>query len=167
MKKESGITLISLIIYVIVMTFVVAAVSGITASFYSNLNDFDKGSESAVSYSKFNMYFIKDIKRKGIQISEAHEDYIILTYEKEAADNEIGGGISVSGGETMQIEYVLQNNILYRNKVKICENVNELLITADNVNNIVKIQMTIGDYKKETTYKLESIDTLSSEGPVI
>ena len=46
--------------------------------------------------------------------------------------------------------YALQNNILYRNKVKICENVNGLLITADDANNTVKIQMTIGDYKKDS-----------------
>ena len=52
MKKEQGITLISLIVYVILMTFIVAAMSSITASFYTKINDFDSDSESAVAYSQ-------------------------------------------------------------------------------------------------------------------
>ena len=58
MKKEQGITLISLIVYVILLTFIVAAISSITSSFYANINNFDNESESAVAYSKFNMYFL-------------------------------------------------------------------------------------------------------------
>ena len=45
MKKEQGITLITLILYVILMTFVVAGVSVVTSAFYTNVNEFDKESE--------------------------------------------------------------------------------------------------------------------------
>ena len=163
MKKEQGITLISLIVYVILLTFIVAAISSITSSFYANINNFDNESESAVAYSKFNMYFLNDIKRKDAKIEEAHNDYIILSYIKSDENSEPDEGISVSGDETINVEYLVQNNILYRNKVKICEDVESILIEADEQNNTVKIKMKIGDYEKTTTYVLEHIDIEDTE----
>lgn len=163
MKKEQGITLISLIVYVILMTFIVAAISSITASFYTNINDFDSDSESAVAYSKFNMYFVNDIKRKGAKIEEVYDDHIILSYVVGENDTSADSGVSISGEETVNVEYIVQNNILYRNKVKICENVDNVLITADEANNIIKINMTIDDYEKTTTYVLEDINVESSD----
>ena len=104
MKKEQGITLISLIVYVILMTFVIAAISSITASFYVNINDFDDESESAVAYSKFNMYFINDIKRKDAKIEEVYNDYIILSYTVSDGDTDVDTGITVSGDETINVD---------------------------------------------------------------
>lgn len=91
MKKEQGITLITLIIYVLLMTFILAGISSITASFYSNMNEFDKESESAVAYSKFNMYFLTDIKRKNAKIESSGRKYVVIAYEKD--------GEGVSGGD--------------------------------------------------------------------
>lgn len=163
MKKEQGITLISLIVYVILMTFVIAAISSITASFYVNINDFDDESESAVAYSKFNMYFINDIKRKDAKIEEVYNDYIILSYTVSDGDTDVDTGITVSGDETINVEYLVQNNILYRNKVKICEDVESILIEANEQNSTVKINMKIGDYEKTTTYVLEDINVEETE----
>lgn len=167
MKKEQGITLISLIVYVILMTFIIAGISSITASFYANINSFDNESESAVAYAKFNMYFINDIKRKGAQIQEAYDDYIIISYTIESTETQNIEGVTISGNDTVSVEYLVQNNILYRNKVKICEDVDSILITADEENNSVKISMTIGDYEKTTTYVLENLDTESEDNEEI
>lgn len=155
MKNEQGITLITLIVYVILMTFIVAGASSITASFYSNINEFDKASEEAVSYSKFNMYFITDIKRQNAKITQSSNNYVVISYE-DIVEVDNGSGIVVQEKKTGNVEYSVQNNILYRNKVKICENVKDVLIIADNTNNTIKIDMTIGSYKKTTTYKLEN-----------
>ena len=57
MKKEKGVTLISLIIYVIMLTFAIAGISAITSSFYSNVNELDGDAKGAVAFSKINMYF--------------------------------------------------------------------------------------------------------------
>ena len=78
MKEEKGITLISLIVYVILMSLVISAISSITASFYTNINEFDNESESAVAFSKFNMYFINDIKKENMTIDEFYDDYLLL-----------------------------------------------------------------------------------------
>lgn len=137
MKKENGITMLSLIIYVLLMIFVVAAISNITASFYKNVNDFDTESESAVAYSKFNMFFLNDIKKDNIEIEDYKDNYIILALNGE------------------EIQYSIQNNALYRNKVKICENVNNASITVNDGNKIT-INLKIGDYQKVTTYVIEN-----------
>lgn len=156
MKKEQGITLISLIVYVILMTFIIALISSITASFYANVNEFDNDSESAVAYAKFNMYFVNDIKREGATIQEASNDYIIISYTTETSQ-ENSEGVTVSSKETAYVEYLVQNEILYRNKVKICENVKGVSITADKENNIINVNMTIGDYEKKATYVIEDM----------
>lgn len=163
MEKERGITLISLIIYVLLITFVVAGVSTITATFYSNVNDFDKNSESAVAYSKFNMYFLTDIKKYNAKVVSTGENYIVLSYVTGETQT-TSGGLTVTGGKTNTVEYSVQNNAIYRNKVKICENVNSVVIDASNAdNNIITIEMTIGDYIKSTTYKLENLQIETTE----
>ena len=47
MKNENGVTLISLIIYVILITLVVAGVSAITASLYGNVNMYKEDLEGS------------------------------------------------------------------------------------------------------------------------
>ena len=70
MKEEKGITLIALIIYISLMSFVVAGVTAITKSFYSNINEFDKTSASATAVAKFNMYFVNDLKAAQVKVNE-------------------------------------------------------------------------------------------------
>lgn len=146
MKNEKGITLIALIIYVILMTFVVAGVSAITSSFYTNLNEVDENSKSAVAFSKFNMYFIKDIKSKDVRIESSSKDQIQLSFTDDNEKNET-------------VRYSVQNNSLYRNKVKICDDIKDVKITVDNNtegrNPSVTVYLKIKKYEKTTTYALE------------
>ena len=166
MKKEQGITLITLIIYILLMTFILAGVSSITASFYSNTNEFDKESESAVAYSKFNMYFLTDIKRKNASIESSGRNYVIITYEDDG--NSVGSGdITVEGAETGRVEYSKQNDSLYRNKVKICDNVDDAVFTTDIEENTVRVEVIIGEYQRSTVYKLENVNNDVQDMPEI
>lgn len=142
MKEEKGITLISLIMYVIIMTFVIAGVSLITSSFYNNIRQFDNESDSVVSYSKFNMFFLNDIKRNGVEIDDYQNNYIILTYKKDSKD--------------VSVQYSAQNDSLYRDRVKICDNVQDAKFTFDTSNNTIKVYLKIGNYEKTTTYVIEN-----------
>ena len=143
MKEQKGITLISLIIYVVLITFVVAGVSLLTSSFYKNVREFDNESESVVSYSKFNMYFLNDIKKDKIQIDEYQDNYLIL-FRKDNLNNE-------------SIQYSIQNGALYRNKVKICDDVKDGKFTANLSNDTINVYLKIGNYEKTTTYVIEKI----------
>lgn len=141
MKNEQGITLIALIVYIILMTFVVASVTTITNSFYNNINEMDKTSESAVAFAKFNMYFINDIKAKGAQIamdvSNSNQVQISFTNKDET------------------VKYSVQNKTLYRDKIKICDKVNDVSITANKDTGIITVKLLINNYEKTTVYALE------------
>ena len=80
MRNEKGITLIFLIVYVILITLIIAGMSLITTSFYKNVRQFDNESDSVVSYSKFNMVFLNDIKKDNIQIDDYQNNYLIIIY---------------------------------------------------------------------------------------
>lgn len=68
MKNEKGITIISLVIYVILLTFAVAGITAITSSFYGNVNELEADSKGAVAFSKVNMYLVKDIKSEDVEL---------------------------------------------------------------------------------------------------
>ena len=138
MKNENGITMISLIIYIIIMVLIISTIANISASFYSNLNEFDNDSESAVAFSKFNMYFLKDIKQENTQINNIDNNYIILSVGDEI------------------VQYSVQNNSLYRNKVKICGNVRDVSIMSGENSKVINIYLKIGEYEKRTSYTLEN-----------
>lgn len=140
MKSEKGITLISLIIYIITMVIVISVISNISSSMTTNLNEFDKESESAVSFSNFNMYFLSDIKSEGASIKEVSNNSVILKVGNE------------------NIQYQIQNNAMYRNKIKICDNIREFSIQHHSSENTITIYLKIGEYEKTTTYTTENIE---------
>lgn len=142
MKNQKGITLISLIVYVILMTFVVAGVSAITTSFYNNVNDMDENSESAVSFAQFNMYFLNDIKAENAKIVGATNHSLELTKKAQ-------------NGTTTVVTYSVQAGTLYRDKVKICNNIKESKIDVNKEQGIITIYLKINDYEKTTTYVVE------------
>ncbi len=154
MKNEKGITLIALIIYIILMTFVVAGVSAITTSFYGNLNEMDNSSESAVSFAKFNMYFINDIKSENVRVVSSGTNYIELSLKNK-------------NGTSQTIKYSIQNNTLYRDKIKICDKIKDSKIVANQEGKkvIIDIYLKIDNYEKTTSYILEPKN--SSSGPII
>lgn len=101
MREEKGITLISLIIYIILLIVVVGILSTISQHFYSNTSYITDMGKYASEFNKFNMYFIEDIKNNSnIYSIDANkivfEDGTIYTYSNQA---------------------------IYRNKVEICSNI--------------------------------------------
>ena len=57
MKSERGVTLVSLIIYIMVMIIVIAIMSQIINRFYSNTQELNSDTESVLEFNKFNSYF--------------------------------------------------------------------------------------------------------------
>ena len=137
MKRESGITLISLIIYIIALLFVLAIATRLTSALYFNVKQMDKQSESVVDISKFNMYFLNDIKNKTVTAKVVSPNMIELTYS--------------DGSE--KITYSKSGRTLYRNKIKVFDNLDEIRITQDG--KTIQIYLKIGDYSKTTNYAIE------------
>ena len=112
MKNQKGITLISLIIYIILLTVIVSMLATISSFFFSNTKIITDTSKYTSEFNKFNMYFIEDVKNnkdiKSISDTEIiFDDGTVYTFKKEP-------------------DYGI-----YRNKVKICNNIAYLRFTQE------------------------------------
>lgn len=133
MKREEGITLGSITIYVIALLVIIGLISTVTSFFYSNIINVNDNSKNMAELTKFNLYFLQDIK-KG--------DNIVLSITE---DNKT---IKFSSGNV----YKFQDNSIYQNKVKICKNVKNAQFKLENVNNknVVTVLISIGDNMEVT-----------------
>ena len=146
-KKQKGVTLISLTIYIIVMLIVVTIIAGISLFFYNNVITVDNDSQNLAEFNKFNMYFLEETKKVGNQVASAM--------------GETSNTITFSSG--VMYTYVEKDSAIYRDKTKICENVKECTFTSDLVNGkeIVEVTLVIGnetEFKETIRYVVENPD---------
>ena len=73
MKSEKGVTLISVIIYVIAMLIIIAVITVLTSYFYTNVDINSASEDLNQQYTKFNSYFTEEVNRKGNKILEIGE----------------------------------------------------------------------------------------------
>ena len=124
MKSEKGVTLNSLILYIILLTLVIGLLTSISSYFYSNLDYTNETGKTMFQFNKFNMYFIEDVK--------SNTDIYSIEDEK-----------IVFGDGTV---YTFGNGNIYRNKVKICDDIEIIKFSqvANNSNKeIIKVDMAI------------------------
>lgn len=128
MKDNKGITLTSLIIYILVLLIVVTIVANITTFFYSNVINAKENSQNIATITKFNLYFTKDVKKMGNRVETIgeNENYIKFT-----------------SGNT----YTFQNNAIYFNNVKICDNVTNAQFQLKSINDkkVVSVLISVGE----------------------
>ena len=109
MKNDSGITLISLLIYVILMIVVIGIMSTILNDFYGNSQNMYAGVNKLINYNKFNTYFLKEVKKYGNKV-----DTISM-------DGEIPYILFASGNS-----FSLNNKKIYYNDIEICKDVQDI-----------------------------------------
>lgn len=127
MKSEKGITLVTLVLYIIVLLIVVGVLNSIHEMFYANLKHITNNSKNVSEFNKFNMYFIEDVKNnRNAQVSQSEKEVIFDDGTK----------------------YTYSDKGIYRNKVKICNNIESCNFTLRNEEHstekkIIKVNMTI------------------------
>lgn len=141
MKSEKGITLVSLILYVVVMTIVLAVMSSIISSFYQNTDTVQGNVGEIVEFSKFNNYFLKEVKTKNNKVDKIDTNYILFSS---------GNSFSIS------------NNAIYYNSIKICNDVQSMEIKSGKDGNgedetIINITLNFENFNKSINYKIETI----------
>ena len=104
MKSQKGITLTSLTVYIIVMTIVISVVAFISTYFYKNVDSLSNDINPLTEYTKFNSFFSDEVNHNNIKILECKENYV-------AFDNGV------------QYTFVLENKAIYRNQIKIAEDI--------------------------------------------
>ena len=63
-KREKGVTLISLTIYVVVMVLVVTLIAVIRSFFYSNVINIDREAIELAELNKLNLYMIEETEKE-------------------------------------------------------------------------------------------------------
>ena len=128
MKNNRGITLTSIIIYVIGMTIIIALISTLTSFFYKNINVENLNSDTATQYTKFSSIFTEEINRENNYIIDCDTNYIIF----------------YSGN---QYTYKSENKSIYKNQIKICENVDrcEFSYTLIDGKYTIKVEFQAGN----------------------
>ena len=129
MKSERGITLTSLIIYVVITTIAVTAIAAFSSFFVSNMNEVKEQEKYAPEFNKFSMFFIGDVKNNKTA---------------EVTTNQV----TFEDGTVYQ--YRQNEKAIYRNSTKITEKVDSFSfsLTEEEVSStnkqIINVKMSIG-----------------------
>lgn len=143
MRSQKGVTLVSLIIYVIAMAIVVGILATITTFFYKNVQDVSADIAPITEYTNFNSYFSDEVNHKNLKVIKC-------------GTNEENGQNYILFSNGVQFTYVAENKGIYRNKVKICRNIDNCTFeeTIENGKSIITVNFESGSQKRETTYIL-------------
>ncbi len=136
MNSSKGITTTSLIIYVIAMLIVIGIIGTITSFFYTNVINLEDSSNNIAEITKFNMYFLQEVKSNNNDIININEK-----------------SITFLTGNT----FTFQDNSIYMNGSKISENIKDLKFSVQELNSkkVITVLVTIGEnleYTKTTKY---------------
>lgn len=137
MKTEKGVTLTSLIIYIVAMLITVATIATMTKYFYGNLDNLTDRNKVSKNYTSFNSYFTTDVNEQGNEVLYSEESMLVFT----------------NGNQ-----YTFKDNGIYMNKINICNNVNSCTFEVDNTEKTkitVKINIDGKDYSNVYTLKGE------------
>lgn len=69
LKENKGITLTSLVIYIIVFVIIIAIMANISNYFYSNIEGIKDSPKYVTEFNKFSMFFVADVKRNTEVVS--------------------------------------------------------------------------------------------------
>lgn len=132
--KNKGITLISLSMYIVGMLIVVITVGTITSFFYTNVAELRDSVDSLGEFNKFNVAFLEEVKRNRNSVDTIEESKIVF-----------------SNGT----EFLFQDNGIYKNQVKICEQINQCQFSVSRAGNkeFILVYMEIStDFAKTMEY---------------
>ena len=148
-KSNKGITLTSLVIYVIVLMIVIALFSSFSRYFYKNVNQIAIKEENNEQYTRFLAYLTKDINQKDITFvktgSNDGECYIIFKYENN-----------------IEHQYLYKNKTIYyinTNKIKkivLCDNVNSCEFNYDDSTKTLTLNLNIEDKQYRKTFNINT-----------
>lgn len=142
MKSNKGITMISLITYIMGLTIVLALVATLTTFFFKNISAKDLNSDTT-QYTKFSSIFLEEINNKNNSVVDCKPITDGVSY------------IIFSSGN--QYTFNANSKCIYKNKIKICENVE-----------ICDFSYTFVDskYKIKVNFKTSNVD-MTGENAII
>ena len=144
MKNEKGITLSSLVIYIIVMIMVIGVMTRVSLMFYNNTENLNDNTKDIIEFNNFNNYFVKEIKIANNKIDTIAEDGTYILFDT---------GNSFS----------LKNNAIFYNDLEIAKNVKNInfkyYTNSEGIEekDIITVTVEFNNYSKQINYRVESI----------
>ena len=140
-SDNKGVTLTSLIIYIIAMLALVAVVSTISMYFHSNVLQVDDDTQNLGVFNTFNKYFLKKKKKENNRVISSFDET----------------GSKIKFSDNVTFTFVEVEKAIYRNDRKICENIVKCTFTPKVVDEkeIVDVYMVIGnknEFEKTMSY---------------
>lgn len=139
-KNENGVTLASLVLYVIVFSIILGLLVNLTSITYRNMNNIDSKSYSSEEFNKFNLNFIKDIKN---------------CYDVRIENN--SGNVKIVLSNGVNYNYILSERAIYRDKIKIADKIVKFEAERIILNGKIVAKITIAtgrtqDYSMDTDF---------------
>ena len=147
LKSNKGITMTSLVVYVIVLTIVIALLSGFSGYFYKNVNLITIKEASDEQFTRFIAYLTKDLNQDDIFFiktgtdNEESNNYIILKFYGN-----------------LEHQYLFKNDTLYyidkikNKKITLCNNVNLCNFEYDDTNKVLTTNLNINKKNYTKTF---------------
>lgn len=146
MRSQRGITLISLTIYIIIMAIVVGVMAILSSYFYTNTSERNESIDSITEYTKFNSFFSDEVNHQNIKVLEC----------KNVEGEEIAESY-VTFNNGVQYTFVPENKGIYRNRVKICRNIEKCTFNyiIENGKEVIEVNFISGDQNRNIKYTLK------------
>lgn len=129
MKSEKGITLTSVVVYVLIATALISSTALLSSFFFSNMSLIKEQNQYAPEFNKFSMFFIEDVKN--------NKSAEVTTTKVTFADGTV-------------YEYKSNEKAVYRNDTKITEKLDSFTfssseyVVSNTTKQIINVKMTIG-----------------------
>jgi len=146
MKSNKGITLISLIIYIIVFMIVITTVATISGYFTKNTDDVVISANSSEQYTRLTTYLTNDLNSINYKSINIRGDYIDITFLDNSSH-----------------QYVFNNNKIYYISYKdreidkeltLCNQVTDYSLAIDEEKSKLKISITIDGITYNNNYSI-------------
>lgn len=146
MRSNKGITLTSLIIYVIIFTIVVATMSTISGYFTNNTNEVVITANSTEQYTRLITYLTNDINSINFKSISVLEDHIDITF----LDNTSHMYVSNNN----KIYYISHKDGEIDKKITLCNEVTDYSFVIDEEKSNLKISITIEGITYSNNYSI-------------
>ncbi|MCI9063743.1 MAG: hypothetical protein HFJ17_03985 [Clostridia bacterium] len=148
MKSNRGVTLTSLIIYVIVFSFVIGTAAMLTKYFRQNVDETVISVNTPEQYSKFTTYLTEDINSVNFDDIEGNDSGTQINIR--LAD----GTFHIYLYEGDQIYFVEQNGVAPNKKIKLCSNISNCQFDYDSGTKKLNVKITINEITYNNTYNI-------------
>ena len=143
-KSQKGMTMLSLVIYISCFVVIAGIIGGITSFFYNNTELLNSEAYSATEYNKLNIYLVSESEETGNSFAGFDDTTDVYV-------------LSFSNGNVYSFD--TENNLLYFNKICLCEDVQDFKVTTDYTTGkeVVKVKISFSDKSYTTSYTMNTV----------